>query len=288
MPRIALPNGVSIHCAVDDYLWPWDESTPVLMMHGFARNASFWNRWVPPIAETHRVYRPDLLGCGLSDQPPLEYHYTPASIGAQIIAVLDALSLSRVHWVGELSGGLIGLLLAAAHPERVASLMLCNTPSRIPDRIRRIYALDRDDAGAAMLAHGTGGWCRQTLGYRLDLEHAGTALQDWVVQEMDRTPPAVAAAMHRCFEDVDTIDILPAINAPVLLLSGDKSQISSDQQKTFAEKLPNGRLQSFAGYGHGVNLLLPERCAQAALTFWNSLASAGNAQRRAGDIARLV
>ena len=243
MPRIALPNGVSIHCAVDDYLWPWDESTPVLMMHGFARNASFWNRWVPPIAETHRVYRPDLLGCGLSDQPPLEYHYTPASIGAQIIAVLDALSLSRVHWVGESSGGLIGLLLAAAHPERVASLMLCNTPSRIPDRIRRIYALDRDDAGAAMLAHGTGGWCRQTLGYRLDLEHAGTALQDWVVQEMDRTPPAVAAAMHRCFEDVDTIDILPAINAPVLLLSGDKSQISSDQQKTFAEKLPNGRLQ---------------------------------------------
>lgn len=134
MPRIALPNGVSIHCAVDDYLWPWDESTPVLMMHGFARNASFWNRWVPPIAETHRVYRPDLLGCGLSDQPPLEYHYTPASIGAQIIAVLDALSLSRVHWVGKSSGGLIGLLLAAAHPERVASLMLCNTPSRIPDR----------------------------------------------------------------------------------------------------------------------------------------------------------
>ena len=68
-------------------------------------------------------------------------------------------------------GGLIGLLLAAAHPERVASLVLCNTPSRIPDQIRRIYALDHADAGAAMLAHGTGAWCRQTLGYWLDLEH---------------------------------------------------------------------------------------------------------------------
>ena len=40
MPHIALPEGVSIHCAIDDYLWPWDDSTPVLMMHGFARNAS--------------------------------------------------------------------------------------------------------------------------------------------------------------------------------------------------------------------------------------------------------
>jgi hypothetical protein len=178
---------------------------------------------------------PSSWACGLSDQPPLEYHYTPASIGEQI-AVLDTLSLSRAHWVGESSGGLIGLLLAAANPERVASLVLCNTPSRIPDRIRRIYALDRDDAGAAF-------WNR------------------WV-------PPI--AETHRIYR-------------PELL-----GLLSSEQQKTFAGKLPNGRLQSFAGYGHGVNLLLPERCAQAALTFWNSLASAGNAQRRAGDIARLV
>ena len=142
MPRIALPEGVSVHCAIDDYLWPWNDKMPVLMMHGFARNALFWNRWVPTIAEMHRIYRPDLLGCGLSDQPPREYQYTPNTIAAQILGVLDALSLSRVHWVGESSGGLIGLLLAAVHPERVASLVLCNTPSRIPDRIRRIYALD--------------------------------------------------------------------------------------------------------------------------------------------------
>src|SRR5215470_15826902 len=155
MPRIALAEGASVHCIVDDFLWPWVDSTPVLMMHGFARNATFWNRWIPTIAETHRVYRPDLLGCGLSDQPPAGYRYTPDAIAAQIVAVLDALGLSRVHWIGESSGGIIGLLLAAAHPDRIASLVLCNTPTRIPDRIRRIYSLDCADAGAAMLAHGT-------------------------------------------------------------------------------------------------------------------------------------
>jgi len=126
MPRIVLQEGTSIHCAIDDYLWPWDDRTPVLMMHGFARNALFWNRWVPASAETHRIYRPDLLGCGLSDQPRPEYHYTPDTIGAQIVGVLDALSLSRVHWIGESSGGLIGLLLAPSrlpsfsqHPESI-------------------------------------------------------------------------------------------------------------------------------------------------------------------------
>src|SRR4029077_11322230 len=56
MPRIPLLEGVSVHCAIDDYLWPWDDKTPVLMMHGFARNASFWTRWVPTIAERPRIY----------------------------------------------------------------------------------------------------------------------------------------------------------------------------------------------------------------------------------------
>lgn len=185
MPRIALAQGANVHCIVDDFLWPWVDSTPVLMMHGFARNATFWNRWVPTIAETHRVYRPDLLGCGLSDQPPNGYRYTPETIGAQVLAVLDGLSLSKVHWVGESTGGIIGLLLAAAHPHRIASLALCNTPTRIPDHIKRSYALGHASASEAMRVSGVGAWCRQTLGNRLDPAHASEALCDWVVREMD-------------------------------------------------------------------------------------------------------
>src|SRR5262249_39185668 len=69
MPSVRLDEGLSLHCAVDDYLWPWEAPTQVLMMHGFARNATFWNRWVPAIAESRRIYRPDLLGCGASDAP---------------------------------------------------------------------------------------------------------------------------------------------------------------------------------------------------------------------------
>src|ERR1700732_3162961 len=168
MPSISLDEGLSLHCAVDDYLWTWEAPTPVLMMHGFARSATFWNRWVPPVAESRRVYRPDLLGCGKSDVPAPGYAYTPEKIGAQMLAVLDRHLLSRVHWVGESSGGIIGLLLAAAHPERIASLVLCNTPTRIPDHIKRTYALDRATASDAIRAFGVGEWCRQTLGYRLD------------------------------------------------------------------------------------------------------------------------
>jgi 3-oxoadipate enol-lactonase len=274
MSTIRLAEGLSLHCAVDDYLWPWEAPTPVLMMHGFARNAIFWNRWVPAIADSRRIYRPDLLGCGKSDVPAPGYAYTLEKIGAQILAVLDAHALSRVHWVGESSGGIIGLLLAAAHPERIASLVLCNTPTRISDEIRGIYSLGRESTAAAIRAHGTGGWCRQTLGYRLDLEHASADLQEWVIAEMDKTRPEVAAALHECFESVDVRPLLAEIKAPALMLSGDTSRIASEQQKIFADTLPHGRLKLFAGYGHGVNLLQPERCARTALEFWRTVEEA--------------
>src|SRR5215831_11481632 len=200
MPMIRLDDGVSVHCAVDDYLWPWDAPTPVLMMHGFARNANFWNRWVPAIAESRRVYRPDLLGCGASEIPAASYRCTPQKIEAQILAVLDAFSLSCVHWIGESSGGIIGLLLAVAHPARIASLVLCNTPVRIPDEIRGTYALDQESTAAAIRAYGTGEWCRKTLGYRLDLDHASEQLREWCIAEMDKTRPDIAAALHECFK----------------------------------------------------------------------------------------
>jgi 3-oxoadipate enol-lactonase len=271
MPAVRLAEGLSLHCAVDDYLWPWEAPTPVLMMHGFARNATFWNRWVPAIAESRRVYRPDLLGCGVSDVPAPGYHFTPEKIAAEILAVFEAMSVERAHWVGESSGGIIGLLLAAAHPERVASLVLCNTPTRIPDEIKGIYALDQESTAAAIRAYGTGEWCRRTLGYRLDIERAPEALRAWCIAEMDKTRPDIAAALHECFEAIDTKPLLSRIDTPVLLLSGDKSRIASEQQKILAATLPHGRLELLAGYGHGVNLLQPERCARAALDFWRGV-----------------
>jgi len=271
MPAVPLAEGLSLHCAADDYLWPWEAPTPVLMMHGFARNATFWNRWVPAIAESRRVYRPDLLGCGASDVPAAGYHFTPDTIAGEMLAVLDSLSLSRVHWVFWRDHRIVGLLLAATHPARIASLVLCNTPTRIPDEIRGIYSLGKDSTAAAIRALGTGAWCRQTLGYRLDLDHSSAALQEWVIAEMDKTRPDIAAALHDCFESVDLRPLLPGIKPPVLLLSGDKSRIASEQQKILAETLPHGRLELFAGYGHGVNLLQPERCARAALDFWRTV-----------------
>jgi len=164
---------------------------------GLPRNAVFWNRWVPAIAETHRVYRPDLLGCGLSDQPPDGYRYTPETIGAQILAVLDALSLPRVHWVGDSSGGIFGLLLAAAHPDRIASLVLCKHTDANSRSYQAYLRAGSRHASDAMRAFGVGEWCRQTLGYRLDTERAKRCADGSCTRWTGRSPTVGILATYR-------------------------------------------------------------------------------------------
>jgi len=141
-------------------------------------------------------------------------------------------------------------------------------------RDQRDLCSGEESTAAAIRTHGTGEWCRRTLGYRLDLEHASEKLREWCITEMDKTCPDIAASLHECFEAIDVKPLLAEINTPVLLLSGDKSRIASEQQKILAENLSHGRLELFAGYGHGVNLLQPERCARTALDFWRAVEGA--------------
>ena len=139
--------------------------------------------------------------------------------------------------------------------------------SRIPEPLS-VYALKAaPDASALRVASGA---ARRSATASTGSTPA-RSFATWVVREMDRTAPEAAAAMHDCFEAIDTVPLLPRVKAPVLLLSGDKSAIASAQQQIFVESLPNGRVEAIPGVGHGVNLLQPERCARLAAAFWDSL-----------------
>jgi pimeloyl-ACP methyl ester carboxylesterase len=117
--------------------------------------------------------------------------------------------------------------------------------------------------------------CVKQVGCRNSWQDAREELREWCIGEMgDNTRADIAAALHECFEAIDTMPLLADIKAPVLLLSGDKSRIASEQQKILAQSLPHGRLELFAGYRHGVNLIQPERRARAALDCWRTIEGA--------------
>ncbi len=75
-----------------------------------------------------RVVAPDLVGFGQSDKPSrVEDHSYARHVEWVRALAFDVLDLTGVPLVGQDWGGLIGLRLAAEHPERFARLVAANT-----------------------------------------------------------------------------------------------------------------------------------------------------------------
>lgn len=105
------------------------DADPVLLLHGEPSWSYLYRRMIPIlVAAGHRVICPDLVGFGRSDKPTAIGDHTYARhVEWMRSVVFDELDLRRVTVVGQDWGGLIGLRLAAEHPERVARIVVANT-----------------------------------------------------------------------------------------------------------------------------------------------------------------
>jgi haloalkane dehalogenase len=101
----------------------------VLLMHGEPSWSYLYRHMVGPLAAAGlRVIAPDLVGFGKSDKPSDVGDYTYARHVAWMSElVFDELDLSNVTFFGQDWGGLIGLRLVAAQPQRFARVAIGNT-----------------------------------------------------------------------------------------------------------------------------------------------------------------
>ena len=102
---------------------------PVLLMHGEPSWCYLYRTMLPVlVAAGHRVVAPDLVGFGRSDKPSQQRDYTYARhVSWMSQLVFDRLDLRRATFFGQDWGGLIGLRLVAAQPERFDRVVVANT-----------------------------------------------------------------------------------------------------------------------------------------------------------------
>lgn len=86
------------------------------------------------VARGHRVIVPDFLGFGLSDKPIDEAVYTFDFHRNTLLDLIGALDLRNIVLVVQDWGGLIGLTLPMAAPERFSGLLVMNTMLGTGDR----------------------------------------------------------------------------------------------------------------------------------------------------------
>jgi haloalkane dehalogenase len=105
------------------------DAVPVLLMHGEPTWSYLYRHMVGPlVAAGHRVIAPDLVGFGRSDKPTETADYTYARHGAWMRSLLlDHLDLHDITFFGQDWGGLVGLRIVAAAPDRFARVVIGNT-----------------------------------------------------------------------------------------------------------------------------------------------------------------
>jgi pimeloyl-ACP methyl ester carboxylesterase len=101
----------------------------VVLLHGFPTDRTSWDRVAARLhAAGLRTLAPDQRGYCPGARPSGEDAYRLEELVADVLALVDAAGRERVHLVGHDWGGAIAWLVAANHPERVASLTVLSTP----------------------------------------------------------------------------------------------------------------------------------------------------------------
>jgi pimeloyl-ACP methyl ester carboxylesterase len=131
---------------VRTFHWPATASAAapaLVLIHGMLGDAGFWAPTIAALDEAGtqrpRAIAVELRGHGGSE-PPVDGDYSPAGCAADVARVLDAFGLERAVIVGHSYGSLVALAFAAAHPERVARLVLADPPgdlTTLPPKVRR-------------------------------------------------------------------------------------------------------------------------------------------------------
>ena len=112
------------------YRFDGRDGAPVLMLsNSIATSLHMWDGVMPDLAEHFRVLRYDTRGNGASDAPAGAYSID--RLGRDVIELLDALQLDRVHFLGLSLGGFIGQWLGIHAPQRIDRLILSNTSSHL-------------------------------------------------------------------------------------------------------------------------------------------------------------
>lgn len=105
------------------------DAAPVLLMHGEPSWSYLYRHVIPGlVAAGHRCIAPDLVGLGRSDKPTrMQDHTYARQVAWMSQLIFERLDLTHMTFFGQDWGGMIGLRLVAAEPDRFDRVVVGNT-----------------------------------------------------------------------------------------------------------------------------------------------------------------
>src|ERR1700704_3286302 len=199
-----------IHYALD-----CESGTPaVVFSNSLGANFSMWEPQASELRKQLRLLRYDTRGHGQSSSTPGPYSIE--QLGRDVIALLDALELDRVHFCGLSMGGMIGMWLGVNAPERLRQLVLCNTGARIGTseawnaRIEAVRKNGMKSVASAVVER----W------FSPDFREKAPATVSNTMKMLAEANPEGYAACCAAVRDFDFREQVSKIRTPVLVIAG--------------------------------------------------------------------
>jgi 3-oxoadipate enol-lactonase len=219
----------------------------VLFNHSILTGSAIWHRQARRLgADGWRVICLDTRGHGGSAAPAAPY--TMDDLVADNIAVLDALGIAKVHYVGVSQGGMTGFGLGIQHAGRIASLCIVAARADAPPP----FAAAWDDRIALVRAKGIDAL-------------AGPTAERWFGNDFLDGHPAVAAELLTCIrqtsaegfvgcaqaiQGLNYLGDVAAITGPLSLVIGSRDEALLEPMRQLAKTLPQSAYSEIGGAGH--------------------------------------
>lgn len=223
----------------------------IILVHGTGLSRAMWRGlgYTKVLEQPFHVVSLDLRGHGRSDKPHHENAYRMDLLVGDVLAVLDAVGVSRAHYFGYSAGARLGFSLIASSPKRINSFTSAGGTYRaLTGQVDSIFY------------HG----------YAQALEQGGMSefLQRWGEAEGRAIDPQTSAAFMAndpvalraflCQGENDsglTEAQLQAVEVPSLLFAGSEDPMRYEDSQRAAQLMPNARFQALAGRSHSKTLM---------------------------------
>ena len=260
----------------------------VVLLHGRNFPSSYWADVIKMLSEAgYRVVVPDQVGFGKSSKPVGELHFD--NLARNTIALLDHLKIDKADIVAHSLGGMLGVRIARAYPDRVAHLVL-TAPIGLEDY--RLYVpptptetmIETEDK---LTAEGY----RKQLQTNYTIKLPPEAITPFIDARFNikgspdypRWLRAFVSSGQMIYREPVAHEIAE-ITAPTLFIMGAndhnapgrpnapealraKMGQNAELAKAFAAKMPNARAEIIPDTGHLVFLEAPERYKELVLGF---------------------
>jgi 3-oxoadipate enol-lactonase len=219
------------------YILEGQSGSPGLVFsNSLGANYSMWDLQANEFKKKFRILRYDTRGHGQSSSTAGPYSIE--LLAKDVVALLDALDLDRVHFCGLSMGGMIGMWLGLNMPKRLHKLVLSNTGAQIgrPETWNaRIDAVQKGGMKSIVSA----------------------VVERWFTPAFRQKSPSIISNIHKMIEeanadgyaaccaairDCDYREQVAAMRTPTLVISGAHDPATPPADGRFlAEQIPGAR-----------------------------------------------